>query len=108
MIDAPIIVDGGATAGEISDVLEGLGVAAIDDIIKDLFTFEKEDEEGDIITCEVGEDVHAIAEVVTTPRLFLDTPLEDFTVSEGLLLCILLVMVINILIRMIRGAFFWL
>ena len=96
MIDAPIIIEGGATAGEISEVLDRLGIAAIDEIIKDLFTFETEDE------------VHQIAEVVTTPRPFLETPLDEFTVSEGLLLCILVVMIINALVRMVRGAFFWL
>ena len=108
MIDAPIIVDGGATAGEISEVLDRLGIAAIDEIIKDLFTFETEDEDGETLTYEVGEDLHQIAEVVTTPRPFLETPLDEFTVSEGLLLCILVVMIINALVRMVRGAFFWL
>lgn len=104
----PVLIGGGATAGEISNVLTGLGLDLVDNLIKDLFTTEREDEEGEVTTFEVGEDIHQIAEVVTDPRTFLDTPLEEYTVSEGLLLMILFTLFVSACWRMIKGAFSWL
>ena len=41
-------------------------------------------------------------------RPFLSTPLNEFTVTEGLLLLILVVLVIKILIDIVKEGFFWL
>ena len=48
------------------------------------------------------------AEVVEPDRLFLTTPFEEYTVSEGLLLMILLLAVVMICVKMVKGGFFWL
>ncbi len=41
-------------------------------------------------------------------RPFLTTPLNEYTVTEGLLLLILFVLVIKILIDIVKGGFYWL
>ena len=41
-------------------------------------------------------------------RPFLTTPLNEYTVTEGLLLLILLVLVIKIVIGLLKEGFFWL
>ena len=48
-----------------------------------------------------------IAEVVDD-RLFMTTPIDDYTVTEGLLLLIFLVLVLQLVIRFVKGAFWWL
>ena len=48
-----------------------------------------------------------IAEVVDD-RLFMTTPIDDYTVTEGLLLLIFLVLVLQFVIRFVKGAFWWL
>ena len=41
-------------------------------------------------------------------RPFMTTPLNEYTVTEGLLLMILLVLVIKIIIGLLKEGFFWL
>lgn len=41
-------------------------------------------------------------------RPFLTTPLNEYTVTEGLLLLIFLVLVLKILIEILKGGFYWL
>lgn len=41
-------------------------------------------------------------------RSFMTTPLNEYTVTEGLLLLILLVLVIKIIIGILKEGFFWL
>lgn len=49
-----------------------------------------------------------IAEVVEVDRPFLTTSFEEYTVSEGLLLVIALLMVGKICIDLLRRGFYWL
>lgn len=41
-------------------------------------------------------------------RPFMTTPLNDYTVTEGLLLLILFVLVVRIVIDILKGGFYWL
>lgn len=41
-------------------------------------------------------------------RPFLTTPLEDYTVTEGLLLLILVVLVVMIIAKAVKEGFYWL
>lgn len=47
------------------------------------------------------------AEVIDD-RFFMTTPIDDYTVTEGLLLCILIVLIVQWLIRILKGGFWWL
>ena len=49
-----------------------------------------------------------IGEVVELDRPFLTTSFEDYTVSEGLLLLILVLAVVMICVKMLKGGFYWL
>jgi len=42
---------------------------------------------------------------VSTDRLFLDTPLNDYTVTEGLLLVVVLLILCNMVMSFFRGLF---
>lgn len=57
---------------------------------------------------EETEFVEVVGEPVEQDRLFLTTPFEEYTVSEGLLLMILLLAVVMICVKMVKGGFFWL
>lgn len=48
----------------------------------------------------------ATAEVVARPLL--TTPFEDYTVTEGLLLGLLVTILVICLVRIVKGAFTWL
>lgn len=55
------------------------------------------------------EDVSAIKEEVTEdPRFFLTTPFEEYTVTEGLILAVLLCLFVSALVRIIKEGFYWL
>ena len=49
-----------------------------------------------------------VAEVVEPERLFLTTSFEDYTVTEGLLFMLLLLSVIVLCVKMLKGGFYWL
>ena len=53
------------------------------------------------------ETYEIVAEEVDL-RPFLTTPFEEYTVSEGLLLLILLFAVITFCIKILKGGFYWL
>ncbi len=47
-----------------------------------------------------------IIETTAVPdRAFMSTPIDEFTVSEGLLLCIALLLIFGFVVKLIRGAF---
>lgn len=54
---------------------------------------------------EVLETVETSADAA---RLFLTTPFEEYTVTEGLLLLIVLLAVVSICIKAVKGGFSWL
>lgn len=49
-----------------------------------------------------------IVEVVDLDRPFMTTPFEEYSVLEGLLLLLVLISVIQMCIRIIKGGFWWL
>ena len=53
---------------------------------------------------EADSDTSEVVEV----RPFLDTPFTDYTVTEGLLLSVLLVLVLSACIRVVKEGFSWL
>lgn len=55
---------------------------------------------------EVSETV--IAEVVEPDLLFMTKPFNEYTVSEGLLLLLVLLTVIQMCIKIVKGGFWWL
>lgn len=57
---------------------------------------------------DTSEEIEVLAEVVEVERPFLTTSFEEYTVTEGLLLMILLLAVVMICVKMIKGGFFWL
>ena len=60
---------------------------------------EVEGNEGDTIVLQLVEP---------DPRPFLETPFEDYTVTEGLLLALLLGLFLSCVIKIIKGGFYWL
>lgn len=98
------------TSVDYSAVLQTI-LHAVDTLYDDVVG-DPEDEE-----ISVGENVSAmqadvaqIKEMVQTAveRPFLTTPLEDYSVSEGLLLMILFVMFIRALLRLVKEGLYWL
>lgn len=55
-----------------------------------------------------SEETEILAEVVEVERPFLTTSFEEYSVTEGLLLMILLLAVVMICVKMVKGGFFWL
>lgn len=55
---------------------------------------------------EVSETV--VAEVVEPEPLFMTKPFSEYTVSEGLLLLLVLLTVIQMCIKIVKGGFWWL
>ena len=53
------------------------------------------------------ETVEAV-EAPEGPRLFLTTPFEEYTVTEGLLLMLLLLAVVAVCVKLVKGGFSWL
>lgn len=58
----------------------------------------------------MNENEEVVAEIVEVDvdRPFLTTPFDDYTVVEGLLLLILLILVINWVVKIVKGGFSWL
>ena len=57
---------------------------------------------------DTSEEIEVLAEVVEVERPFLTTSFEEYSVTEGLLLMILLLAVVMICVKMVKGGFFWL
>ena len=55
-----------------------------------------------------SEEPSTLAEVVDLDRPFLTTDFNDYTVTEGLLLLILVLAVVMICVKMLKGGFYWL
>lgn len=55
-----------------------------------------------------SEETEILAEVVEVERPFLTTSFEEYSVTEGLLLMILLLAVVMICVKLVKGGFFWL
>ena len=63
----------------------------------------------EVLTDETGDTTTTtIVEVVDLDRPFMTTSFEDYTVVEGLLLLILVLAVVMICVKMIKGGFYWL
>lgn len=54
------------------------------------------------------EPTETIEMVVEEPRLFLTTPFEEYTVTEGLLLTLVLLVVVSFLVKTVKEGFYWL
>lgn len=55
-----------------------------------------------------SEDPSMLVEVVDLDRPFLTTDFADYTVTEGLLLLLLVLAVVMICVKMLKGGFYWL
>ena len=72
-------------------------------------------DQGDVLAAEdltpavapVGDTVEVVAEVVQD-RPFLTTSFEEYSVSEGLLLMLLLALFAALLVKIVKGGFYWL
>lgn len=63
----------------------------------------------DVMLLDAGTDTETTETVVVeAERPFLTTSLNDYTVTEGLLLCILLVLLLKWLAGVIKEGFYWL
>lgn len=98
-------------SGELVPVDEGdVSLAVIEALIQSLIDFFTQDgtEDGTDVLTSVKDTVEEIAANVE-PHPLLDTPFEDYTVVEGLLLVLVLwLAVLNPCIKMIKGGFSWL
>lgn len=98
------------TAVDYSAVLEAL-LDAVGNLYQDVVG-ESEDEETSVAenVAVLQTDVAEVKEMVTVAveRPFLTTPIEDYSVSEGLLLMILFVLFLRALLRLVKEGFFWL
>lgn len=56
----------------------------------------------------IDEHLTTIEEKVTAPRLFLETPIDEYTVTEGLLLTIVICIFLRSLWRLVKEGFYWL
>lgn len=54
------------------------------------------------------DNTQELTEVPTAPENFLEKPFSDYTVTEGLLLIIVLLLVLSQLMRAAKGGFHWL
>lgn len=59
-------------------------------------------------TVVLDEPVEVILVDVSDERSFMTTPLNEYTVTEGLLLLILLMMVVKFVAKAVREGFRWL
>lgn len=59
---------------------------------------------------DASEPMETVETVAASPdaRLFLTTPFEEYTVTEGLLLMLLLLAVVMICVKLLKGGFSWL
>lgn len=59
-------------------------------------------------TVVLDEPVEVILVDVSDERSFMTTPLNDYTVTEGLLLLILIMMIVKLVSKAVREGFHWL
>lgn len=59
-------------------------------------------------TVVLDEPVEVILVDVSDARSFMTTPLNDYTVTEGLLLLILIMMIVKFVAKAVREGFRWL
>lgn len=59
-------------------------------------------------TVVLDEPVEVILVDVADERSFMSTPLNDYTVTEGLLLLILLMMIVKFVAKAVKEGFRWL
>jgi len=72
-------------------------------------------DQGDVLAAEdltpavdpVADTVEIVAEVVQD-RPFLTTDFEEYSVSEGLLLMLLLALFVMAIVKIVKGGFYWL
>ena len=95
------------TPEELRAALQAEGVSNIDDILNHVFSYTVTDPEGNETEHVIVEDVRSISEALTD-RSILETHIDDYTVSEGLLLAIFVLLFVSACARIIRGAFRWL
>lgn len=95
------------TPDELRAALQAEGVSNIDDVLNRVFTYTVTDADGNEENHVITEDVRAISEALTD-RSILGTHIDDYTVSEGLLLAIFMILFVSACARIIRGAFSWL
>ena len=86
-------------------------IAVIKQVVQNILSFFQEDDH-DVLS-DIREDVAEIREYVGSQQQpeshpMMTTNFADYTVTEGLLLLIVLLWVIQICIRMVKGGFSWL
>lgn len=59
-------------------------------------------------TVVLDEPVEVILVDVSDKRSFMTTPLNDYTVTEGLLLLILIIMIVKLVAKAVKEGFRWL
>ena len=59
-------------------------------------------------TVVLDEPVEVILVDVSDERSFMSTPLNDYTVTEGLLLLILIMMIVKLVAKAVKEGFRWL
>jgi len=59
-------------------------------------------------TVVLDEPVEVILVDVSDERSFMTTPLNDYTVTEGLLLLILIMMIVKLVAKVVKEGFRWL
>jgi len=59
-------------------------------------------------TVVLDEPVEVILVDVSDERSFMTTPLNDYTVTEGLLLLILIMMIVKLVAKAVKEGFRWL
>lgn len=66
-------------------------------------------DETDILAAASSEEVTETVEIMEEPeRPFLSTPLDEYTVTEGLLLLIVLILFFGKIGQALKEGFFWL
>ena len=86
-------------------------IAVIKQVVQNILSFFQEDDH-DVLS-DIREDVAGIREYVESQQQIESHPMmttnfADYTVTEGLLLLILLLFVIEMCVRMVKGGFSWL
>lgn len=93
---------------QLTAILEALN------LFKNLVIGDPEDEETSVsedltaLRADVGEIKEMVGAYTGEDRPFLTTNFADYTVSEGLLLLILLALFLQQLLRLVKEGFFWL
>lgn len=84
------------------------GSTGSDDSVESELEPDSFSESGDSLDSETATAPVYEITVIQDPRPFLTTDFEDYSVTEGLLLLLLLFAFISVLVRVVRRAFSWL